>query len=346
MYRLIRPLLFLFPTEFIHKFAVSFIHTLFLISGVKKLANICLFVKNDKLNIEFAGLKFQSPVGLAAGFDKNAEFFDDFSNLGFSFIEIGTVTPQPQAGNPKPRSFRLVKDKALINRMGFNNKGIKEVVENLKKRKHGIIIGGNIGKNTDTPIEKAIDDYEACFKKLYNFIDYFAVNVSCPNIANLNVLQNPAELEKILSRLAGMRKSNDVYRPILLKISPDLNHKQIDDIIHIYKKTGIDGIIATNTTIQRDNLATSSKRLETIGSGGLSGKPLTHRSNEIIRYISEKSKNTIPVIGVGGIMSPEDVIDKLKAGAKLVQVYTGFIYEGPFFVKRINKAIAEYLVNS
>ncbi len=295
--------------------------------------------------MDFAGLQFESRVGLAGGFDKNAGFFNEFAHFGFSFIEIGTITPLPQPGNPKPRSFRLIKDKAIINRMGFNNIGVEKVVENLKRRREGkLLIGGNIGKNTNTPNSSAVNDYTICFKKLYDYVDYFVVNVSCPNISNLSELQDPQALREILTKLVNIRKLQEKRKPILLKISPDLDFREIDEIMDIYRKVGIDGIVATNTTTKRLHLRTSERKVRSIGNGGLSGRPLTSRSTEIIRYISDKSNHTIPIIGVGGIMNPADALEKIKAGARLVQVYTGFIYGGPFLAKRINEYFLENLV--
>ena len=339
MYRwFLRPVLFCFPPETVHRMVISCIKYLFFIPGLNSVFHKLFFVKKSNINIDFAGINFKSIVGLAAGFDKNASVFNEFSSFGFSFVEIGTVTPLPQHGNKKPRSFRLKKDNALINRMGFNNVGADKVVENLKKRRQGnLIIGGNIGKNSITPNAEAINDYAICFEKLYDYVDYFVVNVSCPNISNLSELQDPGQLKKILEKLSDLRKKQDTFKPILLKISPDLKLKEIDEIIRIYHETGIDGIVATNTTIRRVNLKTADKKIINIGSGGLSGMPLTNRSTEIIRYISEKSHNSIPLIAVGGIMTAEDAMEKIAAGARLVQIYTGFIYNGPFLAKKINK---------
>jgi dihydroorotate dehydrogenase len=285
------------------------------------------------------GLTFLNPVGLAAGFDKDASFYKEFRNLGFGFIEIGTVTPKAQPGNPKPRSFRLPEDRALINRMGFNNLGVDAAVEKLLNRDPGFIIGGNIGKNTLTPNSEAVNDYEYCFTRLYDYVDYFVVNVSCPNISDLSELQDQALLMGILNRLIEIRSTKTLKKPVLLKISPDLNWKQIDETINIVKNSGIDGLVATNTTIRRDMLTTDKNIVNSIGKGGLSGAPITDRSNEIIKYIRQKSGNAFPIIGVGGIMSVEDAKAKLAAGADLIQVYTGFIYEGPGFVKQILKSI-------
>lgn len=339
MYRkLIRPILFLLQPETIHHLIVSALKIGFKIPGIAYCVKKSFVVKDQRLKTNFLGLRFDNPVGFAAGFDKNAEVYNQFSNFGFSFIEIGTVTPVAQPGNPKPRSFRIPKDKGLINRMGFNNKGVDFAVAKLKKR-HKVIIGGNIGKNTATPNESALNDYVVCFEKLYNHVDYFVVNLSCPNIKDLRKLQDKDSTITILEKLTQLRAEKDNYKPILLKISPDLTNDQLDDVIETFNITGIDGVVATNTTVSRENLVTDKKRVEEIANGGLSGKPLTERSTEIIRYLTEKSNGTIPIIGVGGIMTIQDAIDKLNAGAKLIQVYTGFIYEGPAFVKQINKAI-------
>jgi dihydroorotate dehydrogenase len=278
-------------------------------------------------------------VGIAAGFDKNAELYDELGSLGFGFVEIGTVTPKGQPGNPKPRLFRLPQDKALINRMGFNNNGLDEAVKKLKHRKTNIIIGGNIGKNTATPNEKAVEDYEKLFKGLFDYVDYFTVNVSCPNISDLRELQDQDSLMEILNKLQAINQSKPHPKPILLKLSPDLNNKQLDEVIEIVEKTGIDGVVAVNTTISREDLTTPAEKVKKIGKGGLSGKPIKERSTEIIRYLSEKSGKAFPIIGVGGIFTPEDALEKLNAGADLVQVFTGFIYEGPFLAKKINQAL-------
>ncbi len=295
--------------------------------------------KSKLLKRELFGLTFENPVGLAAGFDKNAEVFGALAAFGFGFIEIGTVTPLAQAGNTKPRLFRLKKDKALINRMGFNNKGLKNAVKNLKKRNKKIIIGGNIGKNTNTPNDKANEDYFKCFNELFPYVDYFTVNVSCPNISDLHKLQDKNSLLELLSGIQKINKSKQKPKPVLLKISPDLTFSQIDETLETIQKTKIDGIVAVNTTSKRYSLSYSEDKFEKIGNGGLSGKPLNDRSTAIIRYISEKTEGKLPIIGVGGIMNKYDALEKLNAGASLVQVYTGFIYEGPSLVKKINKLI-------
>lgn len=284
-------------------------------------------------------MKFNNPVGLAAGFDKDALLVDEWGSFGFSFVEVGTLTPKPQPGNDKPRLFRLKKDNALINRMGFNNRGVKEAAERLYKRKSKIIVGGNIGKNKTTPNDDAYRDYEQCFDELYPCVDYFVVNISSPNTPGLRDLQEKEPLLKILSGLMKKRNEKSAGKPILLKISPDLTHSQLDDIIEIAKNVKLDGIIATNTTVSREGLRTNSDKVNDIGAGGLSGAPLKDRSNEVIRYLRREMGNDFPIIGAGGIMSPHDALEKLKAGADLIQIYTGFIYNGPSFIKKINKAI-------
>lgn len=344
MYKLIlRPILFLLPPETIHHLLVSLLKIIFKLPGVGIITRLRFRTKSEALETEFLGMKFNSPVGLAAGFDKNGEIYREFSNFGFSHIEVGTVTPKGQPGNPKPRSFRIPEDKGLINRMGFNNYGLEALANKLRmKRPHGLVIGGNIGKNTLTPNDRAVSDYESCFLGLYGLVDYFVVNVSCPNISDLHELQDQDGLERILGRLAELRKQQVAYTPILLKISPDLNEQQIDASLKIVDKYGIDGIVATNTTIQRKHLKTGKERIAEIGNGGLSGKPLTHRSVEVVRYVSEKTGGQLPIIGVGGIMTPDDAVQMLKAGATLVQIYTGFIYNGPGFARKINRAIERY----
>ncbi|MFS8618032.1 MAG: quinone-dependent dihydroorotate dehydrogenase, partial [Solitalea sp.] len=296
------------------------------------------------------GLEFPNPVGLAAGFDKDASLFHELSHLGFGFIETGTLTPRPQPGNPRPRLFRLPQDEALINRMGFNNEGVDAAVLRLKKKVPGVIVGGNIGKNKTTPNQEAVSDYLYCFHALYEYVDYFAVNVSSPNTPGLRELQEKGPLTEILLALkdANLRKTAQAPpagtarpKPILLKIAPDLTGQQLDNIIDMVKTSGIDGVIATNTTISREGLQTPKRKLEAVGAGGLSGKPVKERSTEVIRYLVEKSGNAFPVIGVGGIHSPEDALEKLDAGASLIQLYTGFIYEGPVLIKRINQAILQ-----
>ena len=288
-------------------------------------------------------MTFDNPVGLAAGFDKDAKLFDELATFGFGFIEIGTLTPLAQDGNPKPRLFRLPKDYSLINRMGFNNGGVEDAVKRLKKRKTKIIIGGNIGKNKVTSNDEAVKDYEITFEALFDFVDYFVVNVSSPNTPGLRELQQKEPLTKLLLRLQELNDAKSKRKPLLLKIAPDLTNEQLDDIVSIVVDTKLDGLIATNTTIDRNGLKTSEKRLKAIGKGGVSGQAVKKRSTEVIRYISEKSNKSFPIIGVGGIHCSEDAIEKLKAGASLVQIYTGFIYEGPSIVKKINQGILKQL---
>lgn len=341
MYRsLIRPVLFNFPPESIHHMVAGGMDVFFKIPGSTLLKNI-FSVNHPALEREVFGLKFKNPVGIAAGFDKQATMYNDLANLGFGFVEIGTITPRPQPGNPKPRLFRLPEDRAMINRMGFNNIGVDEAVKNLKKRKTDIVIGGNIGKNTATPNNRAIDDYVTCFEKLFDYVDYFVVNVSCPNITDLHELQDQEHLMNILGTLQKRNQERKAPKPVLLKVSPDLNNMQLDEVIDIVKNTSIAGIVATNTTITRDKLKAPKHRIAEIGSGGLSGLPIRERATAIIRYLKEKSGNAFPVIGVGGIFTAGDALEKLEAGADLIQVYTGFIFEGPFIAKRINRSLLE-----
>lgn len=298
--------------------------------------------EHPSLEVECFGLKFKNPVGLAAGFDKDAKLFNELSALGFGFIEIGTLTPKGQEGNPQPRLFRLPADQSLINRMGFNNGGVEDAIERLKEKKTNVLVGGNIGKNKVTPNENAGDDYLTCFHALRPYVDYFVVNVSSPNTPNLRALQEKEPLKALLGSLMEANKTYDHQKPILLKIAPDLTNEQLDDIIEIITETGIDGVIATNTTISREGLKTDKDEVEAIGAGGLSGKAVRDRSTEVIRYLHQKSQGSFPIVGVGGINTGEDAIRKLEAGATLVQVYTGFIYEGPAMVKNINKAIVNW----
>ena len=335
MYKLlIRPILFWFDPEEVHYFSFSFIKFISKIPFVPSIVKSIYEVKDFRLEREVFGLKFKNPVGLAAGFDKDAKCYKELSNFGFGFIEIGTITPKAQEGNPKKRLFRLKEDSAIINRMGFNNGGVDEAVLRLKKN-NGILIGGNIGKNKITSNENAIDDYLTCFDALFDYVDYFVVNVSSPNTPNLRELQEKKPLTNLLRDLQNSNSKKQIPKPILLKIAPDLTDEQLLDIITIINETKIAGVIATNTTISRDGLQSENKT-ET---GGLSGKPLTKRATEVIRFLSEQSNKAFPIIGVGGIHSAEDAIEKLEAGASLVQLYTGFIYEGPQLVKEINKEI-------
>lgn len=335
MYKsLVRPILFCFDPEKVHHFTFSLIQNISKIPGVKGLFRSMYVVEDKRLERDLFGLKFKNPVGLAAGFDKDAKLYNELSNFGFGFIEIGTITPKPQDGNPKKRLFRLKEDSAIINRMGFNNGGIEEAVERLKKNS-GVLIGGNIGKNKVTPNENAVDDYEICFNALFDYVDYFVVNVSSPNTPNLRALQDKEPLTQLLKALQVLNFKKEKPKPILLKIAPDLTDDQLLDIIDIVKTTKIDGVISTNTTISREGLISDNKTEV----GGLSGKPLTKRSTEVIRFLAEKSNKAFPIIGVGGIHSAEDAIAKLDAGADLVQLYTGFIYEGPKLIKSINKTL-------
>ena len=339
MYKLlIRPILFCFDPEKVHYFTFSTIRFLSKIPGFPSLFRALYEVKDSRLETEVFGLKFKNPVGLAAGFDKDATLYREFSNFGFGFIEIGTLTPKGQEGNPKKRLFRLKADQAIINRMGFNNGGVQEAVERLKKN-NGVLIGGNIGKNKLTPNEQATSDYEICFDALFDYVDYFVVNVSSPNTPNLRALQDKEPLTQLLQTLENKNLAKPKQKPILLKIAPDLTDEQLLDIIDIVKETKIAGVIATNTTLSREGLQSENK----VETGGLSGKPLKSRSTEVIRFLSEKSNKAFPIIGVGGIHSAEDAIEKLNAGASLVQLYTGFIYEGPALVKAINKKILEQI---
>ena len=350
MYQLLKSVLFQFDPEKVHYFVTRNLKRFNRFPGGAAVSRAVWQVTDKRLEREVFGLKFKNPVGLAAGFDKNAEGITEMANLGFGFVEIGTVTPLPQPGNDKPRMFRLPTDGALINRMGFNNKGVEVAAQNIKayrSSKHydsGLIIGGNIGKNKVTLNEEAVNDYIICFERLFNLVDYFVVNVSSPNTPGLRELQEKGPLTNILKTLQDRNLKKGVSKPILLKIAPDLSYEQLNDIVDIVQTTRIAGIIATNTTINRDGLVTDKTiKNET---GGLSGKPLTNRSTEVIAYLVKKSERTFPIIGVGGIHSPEDAIDKLNAGAALVQLYTGFIYEGPGLIKRINKRILENSTHS
>lgn len=340
MYKIIRSILFFFDPEKVHYFTMNSLHFFLKIPGISNLIKATFNFKNSNLEKEVFGIKFPNPVGLAAGFDKNATMFHDLQHLGFGFIEIGTVTPLGQEGNEKPRLFRLKEDEAILNRMGFNNEGVDAAVERLKHRPKDLIIGGNIGKNKVTSNENALNDYVICFEKLFAYVDYFVVNVSSPNTPNLRDLQEKEPLKQLLNELQKLNGLKELQKPILLKIAPDLTDSQLDDIIEIVQETKIAGVIATNTTINRQGLKTNSSYVESLGAGGVSGKPLTLRSTEVIKYLSEKSNKAFPIIGVGGIHSPKDAEDKLAAGADLVQLYSGFIYEGPGLVKRINKKLA------
>ena len=334
MYSLIRRILFLFDAELIHEFSVKAIKLLNLLPFSKQILRYFFLTNSKVLERDLFGLNFKNPVGLAAGFDKNAECYNEFSNFGFGFIEIGTVTPLPQPGNPKKRIFRLVEDRSLINRLGFNNKGLDEIINNLRK-KRDIIIGANIGKNFFTENKDGHKDYLKCLQGLHDFVDYFAINISSPNTKNLRQFHDKNLLRPLLESLINYNNSQSSRKPMLLKISPDIERKELDDIISLVSELKIDGIIATNTTISRENL--KSKHKNEIG--GLSGESLKVKSNDIIRYLRKELDNNFPIIGVGGIMTKQDAIEKLNSGANLIQLYTGFIYKGPGLIRDINKAI-------
>jgi dihydroorotate dehydrogenase len=338
---LLKPFFFLFNPEKAHKLTLVLFRLALRIPVLNYLLKRSFQFRHPQLERELFGLRFPNPVGLAAGFDKDGQYVDLMSALGFGFLELGTVTPRPQTGNPQPRLFRLPADNALINRMGFNNEGVEALVSRLKerKKKRPLIIGGNIGKNKVTPNEQAVDDYAICFEALFPFVDYFVVNVSSPNTPGLRELQEKEPLTALLTEVQKLNKAKAQPKPVLLKIAPDLTNSQLDDILDIVKTTGLDGIIATNTTIDRTGLATDSQKVSDIGAGGLSGQPLKDRATEVIRYLSEKTKGQLPIIGVGGIASPEDALEKIRAGASLVQIYTGLIYSGPSLIKKINKAL-------
>ncbi len=340
MYKtIIRPILFQFDPERIHGWIFFWFKLLQHIPFGTKIFSKFNQYQHPNLEKELFGLKFSNPIGLAAGFDKNAEVIDVFAAMGFGFVEIGTLTPLAQSGNPKKRIFRLPKDEALINRMGFNNDGVIMAVEHLKKRKSKVIVGGNIGKNKVTPNENAVSDYLTAFDVLYDYVDYFVVNVSSPNTPHLRELQEKEPLKQLLLSLQEANFKQPKRKPILLKIAPDLSDDQLLDIIEIVNETKIQGVIATNTTISRENLSDTSEHIKQIGDGGLSGKPLKDRSTEVIRFLAKKSNKSFAIIGVGGIHTSEDAKEKLDAGADLVQLYTGLIYEGPGLVKKILRKI-------
>lgn len=339
MYGLIRSLLFRVDPEKVHYWAMARLQSAYKNPLLRPLLRNSFTVKDHSLERTLWGITFPNPVGLGAGFDKDARWVDELACLGFGFVEIGTLTPRPQPGNDKPRLFRLRADSAVINRMGFNNGGSKVAAERLKRRKERIIIGGNIGKNKDTANEAAGDDYEQSFRDLYEVVDYFVVNVSSPNTPGLRALQDKEPLTAILNRLKALNDSLGAPKPLLLKIAPDLTDSQLDDIVEIVQATGIQGVVATNTTINRSSLATPESTVKSIGAGGLSGKPLRERATEVIRYLHQKSNGSIPIIAVGGIFTAADAQEKLDAGASLVQVYTGFIYEGPAIAKNICKGL-------
>lgn len=337
---IIRPLFFKLSPEKIHHLAFSIIKVLNNTPGIKQVIRSMFVVKSKKLERELFGLTFSNPVGLAAGFDKDAKLFNELADYGFGFIEIGTLTPKGQAGNDQPRLFRLTEDTALINRMGFNNQGVDAAVERLKKRKTKVIIGGNLGKNKGTSNEDADNDYLIVFNKLFDYVDYFVVNVSCPNMGNLTELQEKEPLKRLLKKVMDENAKRATPKPVLLKIAPDLSEVELDDVIEIIKELKLSGVVAANTSVNRDGLKTSKDKLEAIGyPGGLSGVPVKDRSTKVIKYLYSKLGDDYPIIGVGGIHTAEDAKEKLDAGAKLVQVYTGFVYEGPNLVKSINESL-------
>jgi dihydroorotate dehydrogenase len=338
---LVRPLLFSFDPEWVHYFTLNALKLLNKIPFSSWLFRKIYSYQNSSLEKELFGIKFKNPVGLAAGFDKNGKYIKEMSNLGFGFIEIGTITPKPQPGNPKKRLFRVQNDLAIINRLGINNDGNILCAERLKKNNSDVVIGGNIGKNTTTSNEKADTDYIQNFKILHQYVDYFVLNVSCPNVSNFTKLQDVEFLKKLIPQLKKINSTKPKKKPILIKISPDLNQDQLDETIDLILSENLDGIIATNTTTSRNNLKTNKSKIEKIGNGGLSGEPLKNKSTEVIRYISKKTNGNLPIIGVGGIMNPKDALDKIKAGADLIQLYTGFIYEGPSIVKKINQYLSK-----
>ena len=340
MYKLLlRPLFFAFDPEKIHHFTFSLIKFTCKIPGMASLFRSLYVVEDAKLERKLFGLTFKNPVGLAAGFDKNAVLYNELANFGFGFIEIGTVTPKGQIGNPKKRLFRLKDDKGIINRMGFNNEGLQAAITQLKKNKGKLIIGGNIGKNTQTKPEDYTQDYLECFNALHPYVDYFVLNVSCPNVGSHAKLNDKDYLLELIWTVQKANKTFKNQKPILLKIAPDLNEGQLDEIVELIAETNLDGVIASNTSVDRTGLKASEERLKEIGNGGLSGQPIKEKSTQVIKYLSTKSKQSFPIIGVGGIHSAKDALEKIEAGADLVQIYTGFIYEGPSLIRKINKAI-------
>jgi dihydroorotate dehydrogenase len=340
MYKLLlRPLFFLFDPEKIHHFTFSLIQITTKIPGFTWIFRSLYVIEDQRLERNLFGLTFKNPVGLAAGFDKNAVLYNELANFGFGFIEIGTVTPKAQAGNPKKRLFRLKDDQGIINRMGFNNEGLEPAISELRKNKGKIIIGGNIGKNTYTLPEDYTKDYLECFNALHPYVDYFVLNVSCPNVGSHEKLNDKDYLEELISAVQKANKTFEKQKPILLKIAPDLNNDQLDEIVELVAATKLDGVIASNTSTNRTGLKASNRQLEVIGNGGLSGQPIKDKSTRVIKYLADKSNKSFPIIGVGGIHSANDALGKINAGADLVQIYTGFIYEGPRLIKSINKAI-------
>ncbi|MCA8832115.1 quinone-dependent dihydroorotate dehydrogenase [Hymenobacter pini] len=339
---LVKPLLFRLDAERAHHLVFENLKRAYRLPGAAAALRSLYDFRHPNLEREVFGLRFRNPVGLAAGFDKNAELTDELGALGFGFVEIGTVTPRPQSGNPQPRLFRLPQDAALVNRMGFNNHGVQAATTRLHQRRNrDLVIGGNIGKNKDTPNEDAAHDYVACVEALHEEVDYFVVNVSSPNTPGLRQLQEREPLIQLLQQVQERNQSLPKPRPLLLKIAPDLTDPQLDDILLIARETNLSGLVATNTTTSRDGLATPAAQVDALGAGGLSGRPLRKRATEVIRYLSQHSRGQLPIIGVGGIFSPQDAREKLEAGASLLQLYTGFIYEGPGLVGQINQALTK-----
>ena len=337
MYKLlIRPVFFLFNAEFIHNISLFLVKVLYSFPALKGISKKLFCLENEKLSIEFEDLKFKNRIGLAAGFDKNAKYLDELETFGFSHVEVGTITPKPQEGNDKPRLFRLKSDSALLNRMGFNNDGVDIILNRLKKYKGDMVIGANIGKNKTTSNENAVEDYLFSFKILRNYVDYFTVNISSPNTPDLRKLQSKSNLENLLSKIQ-IENSKEKKVPLFVKIAPDLEIRELKDIIDVCEKNKINGIIATNTTVSKQKI--KNKKIDELGDGGISGKPIADVSNDVIAFIKKNSK--LKIIGVGGIFNFSDLQDKLNAGADIVQVYTGWIYEGPSMIKSINKAFLE-----
>lgn len=341
MYKLLRPLLFSFSPETIHNLVMKLLVLLKHIPFSSLIIRLLYSYKHPSLEREVMGIQFKNPIGFAAGFDKNGDYYNEIANFGFGYVEIGSITPESQGGNPKPRLFRLVQDKALINRMGINNNGVKYTVNRLKKDKPKVVVGGNISKSHNTSNDAAGNDYEKCFSLLYDFVDYFVVNVSCPNVKNLDKLQDVESLSDIVDKLLTHRRYFDDYKPILLKVSPDITQAQLDEIIDLVLISGIDGIVATNTTRSREGLISPKERIDFIGEGGLSGAPLYKKSLEMVKYIHDRTEGNLPIIAVGGISTPQQAFEMLEAGASLIQIYTGFIYNGPATVKRMLKYIVK-----
>lgn len=338
----LKPILFRFNPETAHNILFSLLSFLRHVPFAQSIIRALYHRDSPSLEREVFGINFPNPVGLAGGLDKNGEFYNDMANFGFGFVEIGSLTPLPQDGNAKPRCWRVPGDKAIINRYGINNKGVRYAVEHLKKIRPEVVVAANISKNSNSINEEAAKDYETSFSLLYDFVDMFVVNVSCPNVVGLTALQDIGFLSDIVDRLLDLRMLYDNYRPILLKVSPDLSHEQLDEIIDYCLRSGIDGIVAGNTTRSREGLTSISQtKIEEIGNGGMSGAPIHKKNLELVRYVHERSQGKLPIIGVGGIMSPEDAKEMMDAGASLVEIYTGFIYEGPGLIKRIIKHLEE-----